>query len=86
VFADYSNLFKSCLLENIVLGTLLYVTEECDISSIDIDQFIHYLYKEADIKKNITQIYFISGELKNIFIDKEIYIHANDMIKKRFYN
>jgi len=65
VFADYSNLLKNCLLENIVMGILLYVTGECDTPNLNIDQFISYLYKPEDIRKNTTQIYFIAGELRN---------------------
>jgi hypothetical protein len=61
ILNDYAKLFGSCSIENIVLGALLYVTDEYDIT-----KFINILYKAENIKKNTIQIYYITNQLDSI--------------------
>jgi len=79
IFGDYGKLFNGCTIENIVLGVLLYVTDEYNIT-----EFINLLYKTANIKKNTIQINYIANQLETI-CDNVLPGIRNDISKTASY-
>jgi hypothetical protein len=71
IMDDYHVLFNQCLVENLVLGCMLFA---CKCSGydkyldLDISTYIKRMYKSEDITKNTIQIYWINEELGHILL------------------